>query len=199
MAYRPEFLEALTLLATAIGRLSARGYEAPVLVGGAAVELFTGGQITSGDFDFVSPWKSEFFSELEALGFERPESGWLAKSLLHPKLGFGVEVVSGALMDSLADKKRIRVIEIGEANELSVIPIEDLIADRMAQALAGRNIRGDMKNQAIRLYQLAGPMDQDYLNQRIATETGNAASFVTLLHWLKDEPGGEDQGSGARD
>ena len=96
MAYRPEFREALTLLATAIQNLRKRGYEAPILVGGAAVELFTGGQITSGDFDFVCPWKAEFFSELEALGFVRPGRGWLTKSLLHPTLGFGVEVVSGA-------------------------------------------------------------------------------------------------------
>ncbi len=82
----------------------------------AAVELFTGGQITSGDFDFVSPWKTQFFTELEALGLDRPRSGWLTKSLLHPKLGFGVEVVSGALMDGFADKNRIRVIEVGESS-----------------------------------------------------------------------------------
>lgn len=188
MAYRPEFREALALLATAVQRLHARGYEAPILVGGAAVELFTGGQITSGDFDFVSPWKSEFFAELEALGFERPDRGWLTKSLLHPRLGFGVEVVSGALMDGLADKKRIRVIEIGETDRISVIPLEDLIADRIAQALAGNSIREDMKNQAIRLYQLAGPLDQDYLDRRIGAETGNDASLATLVSWLKNEP-----------
>ncbi|HEY2870637.1 MAG TPA: hypothetical protein VGJ56_01895 [Reyranella sp.] len=37
--YRTEFSEALTLLAVAADRLVRRGHSAPVLVGGAAVEL----------------------------------------------------------------------------------------------------------------------------------------------------------------
>jgi hypothetical protein len=79
--YRTEFSEALTLLAVAADRLVRRGHSARVLVGGAAVELYTGGRITSGDFDFVSQWQSEFFAELEAVGFERPQTvGWLKRS-----------------------------------------------------------------------------------------------------------------------
>ena len=101
-------------------------------------------------------------------------------------------------MDGLADKNRVRVIAVGETDELSVIPVEDLIADRMAQALAGRNVREDMKNQALRLYQLAGPLDEDYLGRRIGVETGNEASLATLLGWLKNEAD-EDRRSGGSD
>jgi hypothetical protein len=108
MPFRPEFIEALELLATAIDRLEARGLAPPVLVGGAAVELYTGGQVTSGDFDFVSPVQPEFFSELQKVGFERPRrAGWLTRSLWHPRLAFGVQVVSGSLMDGNADPARI--------------------------------------------------------------------------------------------
>lgn len=190
MPFRPEFREALILFATAIQRLRMRGIEAPILVGGAAVELFTGGQVTSGDFDFVSASKDEFFKELLALGFVRPAGvGWLDRSLFHPDLGFGVQVVSGFLMDGQADRSRVRVLRLDEKDggrEAWVIPIEDLIADRMAQALAvpGR-IRKDMQNQSIRLYQLADVVDNDYLNSRIKTETGDEASLATLLDWLK--------------
>jgi hypothetical protein len=73
----------------------------------------------------------------------------LQRSLWHPELLVAVQVVSGPLMDGRADRQRIQVIEIDGAN-LSVIPIEDLIADRMAQALDGRGIRKDMQNQAVR-------------------------------------------------
>jgi hypothetical protein len=78
MPFRPAFREALTLFATAIQRMQARGMEAPILVGGAAVELFTGGRITSGDFDFVSARKDEFFAGLLTVRFVTPNGpgGW---------------------------------------------------------------------------------------------------------------------------
>jgi hypothetical protein len=191
MPFRPEFIEALELLATAIDRLEARGLRPPILVGGAAVELYTGGQVTSGDFDFVSPVQAEFFSELEKVGFERPKrAGWLTRSLWHPRLEFGVQVVSGALMDGNADAARIRLLEVSAGQRegnliLNVIPVEDLIADRMAQALAGRDIREDMRNQAISLYQLADSIDSDYLDRRIRNETGREASLQTLKEWAE--------------
>src|SRR5258708_733620 len=52
--FRLEFIEALRLLALACEEVATRGYERPVLVGGAAVEFHTGGAVASGDFDFVS-------------------------------------------------------------------------------------------------------------------------------------------------
>jgi hypothetical protein len=72
MGFRPEFREALSVLATAVERLTAKGYAPPVLVGGGAVVLYTGGEITSGDFDFVSGQQVSFFEELKELGFLRP-------------------------------------------------------------------------------------------------------------------------------
>ena len=68
------------------------------------------------------------------------------------------------------------------AETLRVISVEDLIADRMAQALAGKPFRNDMQNQAVRLYQLAEGIDSDYLDRRIRTETGGAASLEGRVH-----------------
>ncbi len=110
MPLRPEFKAALALLASATERLVAKGFPAPILVGGAAVELYTGGAVTSGDFDFVSPWRDEFFAELKAVGFEHPKTvGWLERSLLHPRLDLAVQVVSRPLMDGNADPDRVQI------------------------------------------------------------------------------------------
>lgn len=49
MPLRPEFLEALTLFAEAVERMASKDVSGPILVGGAAVELYTGGFIVSGD------------------------------------------------------------------------------------------------------------------------------------------------------
>lgn len=190
MPLRPQFTEALVLLAKAIERMEAKGLSLPVLVGGAAVELYTGGSIASGDFDFVSNWQREFFAELKALGFDRPERpGWLQWAVAHPDFDFGVQVVSGRLMDGNTDLKRVQILDLdayedGKPLKLLVIPVEDLIADRMAQALS--TVRGDeaMRNQAVRLYQLAEELDEQYLDGRIRTETGNEASLETLVAWV---------------
>lgn len=192
MPLRPKFREALELLAAATASLIAKGYAPPVLVGGAAVEIYTGGAVTSGDFDFVSPWRDEFFAELRAVGFEAPDHpGWLKWALLHPDLDFGVQVVSSPLMDGKADANRIMLVDLtadDPANSLKLflIPVEDLIADRMGQALAGRRIEESMKNQAIMLYRFTETLDKAYLDRRIREETGNDASLPVLEDWMKD-------------
>jgi hypothetical protein len=55
MPFRNEFRQAIELLAEAIGKIEASGEPLPVLVGGGAVELYTGGAVASGDFDLVTP------------------------------------------------------------------------------------------------------------------------------------------------
>ncbi len=192
MPLRPKFREALQLLAAATENLIAKGYAPPVLVGGAAVELYTGGAVTSGDFDFVSPWRDEFFAELRAFGFEAPDRpGWLKWALLHPDLDFGVQVVSRPLMDGKADTNRVMLVDLTAEDavkslSLFLIPVEDLIADRMSQALAGRKIEESMQNQAIMLYRLTETLDKAYLDRRIREETGNDASLQMLEDWTKD-------------
>jgi hypothetical protein len=57
--YRPEYLEALRLLADAFGDVVGAGFMRPVLVGGAAVEFYTGSAVVSGDFDVVTDAQRE--------------------------------------------------------------------------------------------------------------------------------------------
>lgn len=71
MPYRPEFIEALKLLGRAFDAVVARGIERPVIVGGAAVEYCTAGDIMSGDFDLTTSFQEEVEEELVNVGFER--------------------------------------------------------------------------------------------------------------------------------
>lgn len=185
MAFRPEFREALSLLARAIRALVDAGHEPPILVGGAAVEFFTGSAVTSGDFDLVTPYQGELEEALRPYGFERRrEPGVLQTCLIHEELGFAVQVVSGLLMDGKACREKISIVEFDEGGILAVIPIEDLIADRMGQAYSVDPPREDMLDQAVKLLQLAEAIDETYLDRRIREETVGEAALETLRGYL---------------
>jgi hypothetical protein len=155
------------------------------LVGGAAVEFYTGGAVTTGDFDFATPLQDEFFEELESVGFRRPDRSRSPRMRIHSS-GLGVEVVSGPLMDGRADIARVVEVDL-PGGTVRMIPIEELIADRTAQALAGRKINAQMRSQAILLLALGGSIDRAYLNRRISEETGGDAGLATLESWAREE------------
>ena len=52
--YRPEFEAALRLFAKVSEDVERRGAARPILVGGAAVELYSASDIATGDFDLVT-------------------------------------------------------------------------------------------------------------------------------------------------
>jgi hypothetical protein len=71
--FRPEFAEALKLLARAFTIYAERTTDAAVLVGGAAVEYYTGSRITTGDFDVIAGNDEAFADAVEAVGFRRED------------------------------------------------------------------------------------------------------------------------------
>lgn len=86
--YRSEFVAALALLAEAFDDVVAAGYERPIIVGGAAVEFYTGGAVASGDFDVLTAGQKELEAALLHRGFVRPSGpGVLTRGLYHPQLG----------------------------------------------------------------------------------------------------------------
>jgi hypothetical protein len=50
---------------------------APILVGGGAVELYTGGAYQTGDLDFVGSVPAKVAAELEEAGFRKQAHHWL--------------------------------------------------------------------------------------------------------------------------
>ncbi len=159
--------------------VEARGLEPPVLVGGGAVELYSMSAVSTGDFDFVTGAQSDFESELQALGFVRPTGPGIAtRGWIHPELKLGFEVVASHLLDGLAERERVRLIDFGKNERIAVLSIEDLIADRMGLFASGT--AKEMKAQAITLYVLHPNVDSEYLDRRIQEETGGAYALKDI-------------------
>ncbi|MEA3013708.1 MAG: hypothetical protein QOD42_2253 [Sphingomonadales bacterium] len=78
------------------------GFAAPILVGGAAAELYSGSAITTGDFDVVAGLQGRFEEVLRNQGFTRPAGpGHSPLGWIHADLRLGFEVVSDTLLDGL--------------------------------------------------------------------------------------------------
>jgi len=178
-SYRPEFEAALRLFARLSEAMKARGFSRPILVGGAAVEIYSNSAISTGDFDIVTGRQEEFEEELRRHGFIKP-IGLGHKSLgwVHPTLRLGFEIVSATLLDGRADRDRVVLIDLGDDGEAAIVSIEDMIADRMGQ-YASRTAP-EMLEQARRLFRLHADADLDYMDQRIKYESGGDYGVADL-------------------
>ncbi|WP_335337803.1 hypothetical protein [Sphingomonas sp. Leaf230] len=151
--YRPEFIAALELFAIVSEVVERRGFLRPVLVGGAAVELYSASDIATGDFDLVTARQDVLEQALQANGFVKPSGpGKLTRGWIHPELKLGFEVVGSALMDGRAERDRVKLIDTSAGDQFAVISVEDLIADRMGQYASGS--APDMLGQAQVLFSL---------------------------------------------
>ena len=96
------------------------GYK-PVLVGGAAVEVYTRAAYMTADLDFVAPSGEGTRGVMESLGFLREGRVWY-----EAELGVVVEFPSSTLAPA-----RATTIEV-DGVSVAIIEIEDLIVDRLA-------------------------------------------------------------------
>lgn len=177
--YRPEFEAALRALARASEAMKRRSFEPPILVGGAAAELYSASAINTGDFDVVTARQEAFEHALREQGFTRPAGpGHTPLGWIHPELKLGFEIVSGALLDGKADRERVRLIDFGEDGEIAVISVEDMIADRMGQYASAT--APEMLEQARILFRLHSDADFSYLERRIREETQGEHGIADL-------------------
>ncbi|MEK0085525.1 hypothetical protein [Benzoatithermus flavus] len=168
MAFRREYVETLRLLARAFALYEVQGYERPIIVGGSAVEYYTHGAVESGDFDLVEADERALGGALEAVDFVRENrAGHLLRGFYHPELLTGVEIVSGTLFDGRTDRSRSGVLMLDESSVLFP-PVEDLIADRLAQYEASQRQDSEMLGQARSLLELADQLDHGIPNQTCA-------------------------------
>ncbi len=178
-AYRPEFEAALRLFARVSEAMKARGFQAPVLVGGAAVEIYSLSAIATGDFDISTGAQEAFEEELQRHGFIRPSGpGTATRGWIHPELKLGFEVVTSTLLDGMAERARVRLIDAGDSQTVSVISLEDIIADRMGQFASGS--APTMFGQAKELFSLYPRADLDYMEARIRYETAGEYGIDAL-------------------
>ena len=94
----------------------------PVLVGGAAVELYTGGAYTTGDFDFIGDVPDSVGEALKQAGFKREGRHWI-----HSEAELYVEFPGSAVQPH----ERAAKVKFGKVSVLVLSP-EDMIVDRLA-------------------------------------------------------------------
>ena len=94
----------------------------PVLVGDAAVELYTRGAYTTGDFDFVGGVPDAVGKAFEEVGFRREGRHWI-----HSKEQLFVEFPGSAVQEHETTAR----VEVDGIRVLTLSP-EDLIIDRLA-------------------------------------------------------------------
>ena len=169
--YRPEFEAALVLFARISEAMAARGLSRPVLVGGAAVEYYTGGSVSTGDFDMCSTVQSELEEEMRRHGFTRPSGrGMATRGWIHPDLKLGFEVVGDIPLDGNVRRDQLVLVDdFTPGASFAIIRVEDLIADPMGQYASGT--ARDMRDQARILLTLHPEADMHYLEARIRHET----------------------------
>ncbi len=93
-----------------------------MLVGGAAVELYTGGAYTTGDFDFVGDVSESVGRDLEKAGFKREGRHWV-----HAEAELFVEFPGSAIQEH----ERTAMLDLEGVSVLTLSP-EDIIIDRLA-------------------------------------------------------------------
>ena len=102
----------------------------PVLVGGAAVELFTGGAYVTGDLDFVGSATAAVASALKQAGFNREGRHWY-----HEKGHLFLEFASRTLKRDEEARDRV----FGDCSVI-IISSEDLITNLLAAWVRFRSV-----------------------------------------------------------
>jgi hypothetical protein len=136
----------------------------PVLVGGAAVELYTGGGYTTGDLDFVGVVPSHVATLLKKAGFARQGRHWI-----HEKAQVFVEFPGSAL----AGGERAVRLRVGDCEVVAIAP-EDLLAERLGAWKHWRSAI-DGVNAWLLFLAFGGRLDDGRLRQRCAAHEADDA------------------------
>jgi hypothetical protein len=182
-SWRKNFLGALELLARAGARLPF-GVPDPVLCGGSAVELYTGGLSPAADLEVVGSDARPLISELFAAGFrwcDRPRG--VERGLWHRDLGIGIDIIEARATPSVAEPSNTLLVvldpdfsEPTDEASLKVVGIEDLIVQQVGCWLRDGVPSGVLAAEIQALVGLGqdgvrGPFGASYLQRRLAWET----------------------------
>jgi hypothetical protein len=171
----PDFFVVLRHLGVACDTLRRQSGLTAVLVGGAAVELYTGGLYRTGDFDVHVSDAPAFWAALKTAGFVREDQpGHLQNFWYLPAAPqYGVQLVSGELFDGRCDRLRLQLLKTETGSAIALPPVEDLIADRLGQHAVASPTDDSMLEQAKLLVSLAESLDLAYLERRVRQEGGD--------------------------
>lgn len=152
----------------------------PVVVGGAAVELYTGGAYTTGDIDLVGSVSARAAQKLKEAGFERHGRHWIQESAQ-----IFVEF-PGEALDPAEEDTWIEV----EGHRIRAISLEDLLVDRLG-AWEYWHSAVDGVNALVLWRQRKEHIDVKRLERQL-TRTGWEKAWNSLLRfgekWPADDP-----------
>jgi hypothetical protein len=132
----------------------------PVLVGGGAVEFYTGGGYATKDVDVVIPSSPAFGAVMSKLGFTRAGRHWFRDDL-----DYAIEAPGE---DIAGDRRKILEVQVGERH-ICVLGLEDVILDRLNAAAHWKS--GEDRRWADRLIEMHRDIiDLDYLKDRACVD-----------------------------
>ncbi|ACO04494.1 MAG TPA: hypothetical protein DEP48_05300 [Persephonella sp.] len=143
-------------------KLKEKNIPLPVIVGGSALEIYTGGFYLTGDIDLVSPYRDEIEKVILDTGYFR-KSG---KNLISEKLGLFVEIVDEKLAGSM---EKTNIIKIDENLDIRVIGLEDLIIDRLNACVHWKSY-SDCEWAEVLIEEFKDKIDLKYLKERAKEE-----------------------------
>ena len=166
--------------------------EKPILVGGAAVELYTGGAYTTGDLDFVGSVSPTVALGLKSAGFSQRGRHWI-----HEAEEVFLEFPSSGL-----DSGEESVILEVEGHQVVVVDPEALIADRLAAWQVWESpedgvnawlVARGRKPDLLRVKSLAGskgvPQAAQRLTEAVERWKGRDPTQQELAAWARSIPG----------
>jgi len=172
LASEPNELRKKMLLLGYISERMARQNASVFLVGGQAVETYTGGVFTTGDIDITTTDTKETEALLEKLGFAKEGMIWVSV-----RLGMAVHLVASYPRRSV----RHRTFEV-DGYLVKVVGVEDLVIDRLCAAKFWNSERDAEQAKAL-LNVFRDSIDEGYLE-----ETARAENVHDLLMQTKRRP-----------
>jgi hypothetical protein len=172
------------------------GGDRPILVGGGAVEIYTGIRFATGDLDLVAPSMIECADTLDALGYTRPSH---SKHFVNRTIASLVDVHESTLYG------REEAIEVVYRKvPLLIVSPEDCIAERLASyrrhgstldILNAFLVSYHQKDRldANRLSERIGALDlwdlfrpvQDIIRALVCKQAGVDEAAANLIHFMK--------------
>jgi len=163
--------EKMLLFASLLTELLEKHDIKPIIVGGLSVEIYTRGDYTTRDIDFVFPGRHIADNILLHLDFVKEGRYWY-----HPILEIAVEIPDDFLD---GDKEKIIKFNLENQRHIYVIGIEDLILDRL-RACVFRKSSSDCEWALRLMLTHKDILDFDYL-QKKSVEDKTAEKLNHLL------------------
>ncbi|MGV8124653.1 MAG: DUF6036 family nucleotidyltransferase [Candidatus Xenobiia bacterium LiM19] len=166
----------LALLTEALGGSK----EAPVVVGGLALEFYSTGGYSTGDIDLIYPDSELCGKTLAEWGFNKEGRHWI-----NEELELFVEIPGSFLPEG--ERKRTVTIEI-EGMTVCMIGVEDLIIDRLNAFVHWKSTDDGYWARELIMIHIA-KLDLDYLKNRCRDEQ----TIDALATILEEVTGGIDE------